>query len=85
MDKIKPLFTATATAVGGRNGHFESSDGMRNPREISRLRSPKPWPGTLPGLWGVTAPQVTFSVRAGNCTASVLDTLVPFTRSSCAK
>jgi hypothetical protein len=26
MDKIKPLFTATATAVGGRNGHAESSD-----------------------------------------------------------
>ena len=28
MDKIKPLFTATATAVGGRNGHSESSDGI---------------------------------------------------------
>jgi osmotically inducible protein OsmC len=27
MDKIKPLFTATATAVGGRNGHSETSDG----------------------------------------------------------
>ena len=28
MDKIKPVFTATATATGGRNGHTESSDGM---------------------------------------------------------
>lgn len=28
MDKIKPLFTATATAVGGRNGHSESNDGI---------------------------------------------------------
>ena len=28
MDKIKPLFTATATATGGRNGHTESSDGI---------------------------------------------------------
>ena len=28
MDKIKPLFTATATATGGRNGHTESSDGV---------------------------------------------------------
>jgi organic hydroperoxide reductase OsmC/OhrA len=28
MDKIKPLFTASATAVGGRNGHSESSDGI---------------------------------------------------------
>lgn len=27
MDKIKPLFTATATATGGRNGHSETSDG----------------------------------------------------------
>jgi len=24
---IKPLFTATATATGGRNGHTEASDG----------------------------------------------------------
>src|SRR5262245_26831767 len=28
MDKIKPLFTATATAIGGRNGHTETSDGI---------------------------------------------------------
>jgi hypothetical protein len=28
MDKISPLFTATATAVGGRNGHTETSDGI---------------------------------------------------------
>ena len=27
MDKIKPLFAATATATGGRNGHTEASDG----------------------------------------------------------
>ena len=27
MDKIKPLFTATATATGGRNGHTEADDG----------------------------------------------------------
>lgn len=26
MDKIKPLFTATATASGGRNGHSETTD-----------------------------------------------------------
>jgi hypothetical protein len=26
MDKIKPLFTATATATGGRNGRTESSE-----------------------------------------------------------
>ena len=28
MDTIKPLFTATATASGGRNGHTESDDCM---------------------------------------------------------
>lgn len=28
MEKIKPLFTIGATAVGGRNGHTETSDGL---------------------------------------------------------
>ena len=28
MDQIKPLFTAAATAIGGRNGHTETSDGL---------------------------------------------------------
>ena len=27
MDAIKPLFTATDTATGGRNGRSEASDG----------------------------------------------------------
>lgn len=27
MDKINPLFTATASVTGGRNGHAESNDG----------------------------------------------------------
>jgi hypothetical protein len=27
MDTIKPLFTATATATGGRNGHTQAADG----------------------------------------------------------
>jgi len=27
MDTIQPLFTAIATASGGRNGHTEASDG----------------------------------------------------------
>jgi len=42
MDRIKPLFTATATAVGGRNGHTESSDGIVKadlsvPKEMQRI------------------------------------------------
>jgi len=45
MDRIKPLFTATATATGGRNGHTEASDGtvkadLSVPKEIETLRSP---------------------------------------------
>src|SRR5262244_3325646 len=28
MDQINPLFTATATAIGGRKGHTETSDGL---------------------------------------------------------
>ena len=28
MDTIKPLYTATATAQGGRNGHTQSSNGL---------------------------------------------------------
>ena len=27
MDKIKELFTATATSTGGRNGHTQADDG----------------------------------------------------------
>ena len=27
MDKIKSVFTATAYAIGGRNGHTETTDG----------------------------------------------------------
>jgi osmotically inducible protein OsmC len=27
MDAIKPLFTASATVIGGRNGHAETNDG----------------------------------------------------------
>ena len=39
MEKIEKLYTATATATGGRNGHVKSSDGVleldvRTPREL---------------------------------------------------
>ena len=39
MDRIKPLFTATATAIGGRNGHTETSDGV----VMADLSAPKEW------------------------------------------
>ena len=43
MDRIDPLFPATATAVGGRNGHAESNDGFVK----ANLSVPKAmgWPG----------------------------------------
>jgi hypothetical protein len=46
MDTIKPLFTATATAIGGRNGHTETSDGIVSadlsvPKEMGGPESPK--------------------------------------------
>ena len=46
MDKIKPLFTAIATATGGRNGHAESSDGvvaadLSVPKEMGGAGSPE--------------------------------------------
>lgn len=39
MEKIEKLYTATASATGGRNGHVKSSDGVldldvRTPREL---------------------------------------------------
>ena len=47
MDKIKPLFTATATANGGRNGHTELSDhsvaaDLSVPKEMGDRASPTP-------------------------------------------
>jgi len=62
MDRIKPLFTATATAAGGRNGHTETGDGIVKadlsvPRNwaaraspVSRRRSICSPPATRPAL-----------------------------------
>src|SRR5262249_59609170 len=55
MDRIKPLFTATATATGGRNGHTEASDGtvkadLSVPKEMGGPGKPgTPPPGPLFG------------------------------------
>jgi organic hydroperoxide reductase OsmC/OhrA len=52
MDKIKPLFTATATATGGRNGHTEAADGSVK----ADLSVPKAMGG--PGKPGTTTPEL---------------------------
>jgi organic hydroperoxide reductase OsmC/OhrA len=51
MEKIEKLYTATASATGGRNGHVKSSDAVldldvRTPRELGGG-----------GGWGVTPEQ----------------------------
>src|SRR6516225_10212168 len=67
MDKIKPLFTATATAVGGRNGHSESSDHIVS----VDLSVPKEMGG--PGKPGTTTPEHLFATGYAACFGGALD------------
>ena len=67
MDRIKPLFTATATAKGGRNGHTQSSDGFVS----VDLGVPKEMGG--PGRPGTTTPEHLFAAAYAACFGSSLD------------
>src|SRR5262244_2885233 len=67
MDKIKPLYTATATATGGRNGHTESSDGMVK----ADLSVPKEMGG--PGKPGTSTPEHLFAAGYAACFGGALD------------
>jgi Ohr subfamily peroxiredoxin len=67
MDSIKPLFTATATATGGRNGHTESSDGMVK----ADLSVPKAMGG--PGKPGTATPEHLFAAGYAACYGGALD------------
>jgi lipoyl-dependent peroxiredoxin len=67
MDKIKPLFTATATATGGRNGHTESDDGMIK----ADLSVPRAMGG--PGKPGAATPEHLFAAGYAACFGSALD------------
>jgi lipoyl-dependent peroxiredoxin len=67
MDTIKPLFTATATAVGGRNGHSESSDGSVK----ADLSVPKQMGG--PGKPGTTTPEHLLAAGYAACFGGALD------------
>jgi lipoyl-dependent peroxiredoxin len=67
MDKIKPLFTATATATGGRNGHTESSDGIVK----ADLSVPKEMGG--PGKPGTATPEHLFAAGYAACFGGALD------------
>ncbi len=67
MDTIKPLFTATATAVGGRNGHTESADGLVK----VDLSVPKEMGG--PGRPGAATPEHLFAAGYAACFGGALD------------
>jgi Ohr subfamily peroxiredoxin len=67
MDNIKPLFTATATAVGGRNGHTHASDGSVH----ADLSVPKEMGG--PGRPGTTTPEHLYAAGYAACFGGALD------------
>ena len=67
MDTIKPLFTATATATGGRNGHTEARDGSVR----ADLSVPKAMGG--PGKPGTTTPEHLFAAGYAACFGGALD------------
>jgi osmotically inducible protein OsmC len=67
MDKINPLFTATATASGGRNGHTASDDGMVK----ADLSVPKAMGG--PGKPGTATPEHLFAAGYAACFGGAVD------------
>lgn len=67
MDTIKPLFTATATATGGRNGHTASDDGMVS----VDLSVPKAMGG--PGKPDTATPEHLFAAGYAACFGGALD------------
>jgi lipoyl-dependent peroxiredoxin len=67
MDKIKPLFTAKATAVGGRNGHTETSDGIVH----ADLSVPREMGG--PGKPNTATPEHLFAAGYAACFGGALD------------
>ena len=67
MDRIKPLFTATATATGGRNGHTETSDGMVS-ADLSVLKAMGG-----PGKPNTATPEHLFAAGYAACFGGALD------------
>ncbi|MBS0350208.1 MAG: organic hydroperoxide resistance protein [Proteobacteria bacterium] len=67
MDKIKALFTASASAIGGRNGHSESSDGIVK----VDLSVPKEMGG--PGKKDTATPEHLFAAGYAACFGGAMD------------
>src|SRR5258708_39109621 len=66
-DRINPPFTAPATAIGGRNGHTESNDGLVK----ADLSVPKAMGG--PGKPGTATPEHLFAAGYAACFGGSLD------------
>jgi lipoyl-dependent peroxiredoxin len=64
---VKVLYTAHATAVGGRNGHTQSSDGLVS----VDLSVPKPMGG--PGRPNTTTPEDLFAAGYAACFGSACE------------
>lgn len=67
MDTIKPLYTTSATATGGRNGHTASEDGTVS----VNLSVPKAMGG--PGKPGTATPEHLFAAGYAACFGGALD------------
>jgi lipoyl-dependent peroxiredoxin len=67
MDQIKPLYTTSATAKGGRNGHTETADGIVK----ADLSVPKEMGG--PGKPGTATPEHLFAAGYAACYGGALD------------
>ncbi|HSS29083.1 MAG TPA: organic hydroperoxide resistance protein [Usitatibacter sp.] len=67
MDTIKPLFTATASCSGGRNGHTQAEDGSVS----ADLSVPKAMGG--PGKPNTTTPEHLFAAGYAACFGGALD------------
>jgi len=65
--EIKPLFTATASATGGRNGHTQATDGSVS----VNLSVPKEMGG--PGKPDTTTPEHLFAAGYAACFGGALD------------
>lgn len=67
MDQINPLFTARATATGGRNGHTAAEDGS----VATDLSVPKAMGG--PAKPGTSTPEHLFAAGYAACFGGALD------------
>jgi lipoyl-dependent peroxiredoxin len=79
MDKITPLFTTTATATGGRNGHSETRDGAVK----ADLSVPKEMGG--PGKPNTVTPEHLFAAGYAACFGGALDFVAKQHNKSAAK